>query len=109
MALILVHDLLFGKGIQCGGELKQSIYKHKTRLHAELVRVKIKRKAKDNKDLISEKIRTSLEASDKMPRYIRVNLLKISVEDALTHFSKKFPGQAVRYAHINTRMSYLDL
>ena len=30
--MVLVYDLLFGKGIQCGGPLKQAINRHKVEL-----------------------------------------------------------------------------
>lgn len=52
LALLLVHDLLFSKGIQAsGGPIKQAVLRHKTRLHSELVKIKVKRGVKDNKDL----------------------------------------------------------
>lgn len=52
LALVLVHDLLFSKGIEAGdGPIKQAILRHKTRLHSELVKIKIKRGVKDNKEL----------------------------------------------------------
>lgn len=54
LALLLVHDLLFARGIQAGdGPIKQAILRHKTRLHAELTKVKIKRGAKNLSDLAS--------------------------------------------------------
>jgi putative methyltransferase len=52
LALVLVHDLLFSKGIEAGdGPIKQAVLRHKTRLHSELVKLKIKKGVKDNKDL----------------------------------------------------------
>lgn len=52
LALVLVHDLLFSKGIEAGdGPIKQAILRHKTRMHSELVKVKIKKGVKDNKEL----------------------------------------------------------
>ena len=44
LALLLAHDLLLSKGIQAGdGPIKQAMLRHKTRLHAELTKVKVKR------------------------------------------------------------------
>jgi len=47
-----VHDLLLAKGIQVGdGPIKQAVLRHKTRLHGEFQKVKIKRGASSNVDL----------------------------------------------------------
>lgn len=52
LALVLVHDLLLANGIQAGdGPVKQAILRHKTRLHSELARAKIKRGVKSNERL----------------------------------------------------------
>lgn len=52
LALVLVHDLLFSKGIEAAdGPIKQAVLRHKTRLHSELVKLKVKKGVKDNKDL----------------------------------------------------------
>jgi putative methyltransferase len=55
LALVLVHDLLLSSGIQAGdGPLKQAILRHKTRLNAELMKLKIKRGITRNSDLAQE-------------------------------------------------------
>lgn len=52
LALVLVHDLLFSKGIQAGdGPVKQAILRHKTRLHGELQKLKIKRGVRNDVEL----------------------------------------------------------
>lgn len=52
LVLVLVHDLLLANGIQAGdGPVKQAILRHKTRLHSELSRAKIKRGVKSNNQL----------------------------------------------------------
>lgn len=52
LALALVHDLLLANGIQAGdGTLKQAVLRHKTRLHSEFTRMKIRRGAKSNEEL----------------------------------------------------------
>lgn len=53
LALVLVHDLLLSRGIQAGdGPIKQAVLRHKTRLHGELQKIKIKRGATSNQDLV---------------------------------------------------------
>ena len=52
LVLLLVHDLLFSKGIQAGdGPIKQAVLRHKTRLHAELTKLRIKRGVKSLEEL----------------------------------------------------------
>ena len=36
MALVLLHDFLYGKGIQCGGPLKYCVLRHKEDLRCSL-------------------------------------------------------------------------
>lgn len=56
LSLLLVHDLLFSKGgIQAGdGPIKQAVLRHKTRLQAELAKIKIKQGVTSNEDLACE-------------------------------------------------------
>jgi 25S rRNA (cytosine2278-C5)-methyltransferase len=52
LALLLVHDFLFGGGIQAGdGPIKQAVKRHKTRLQAELVRLKVANGVTQNEEL----------------------------------------------------------
>lgn len=52
LALVLVHDILLSSGIQArDGPIKQAILRHKTRLHGEFQRIKIKRGAISNAEL----------------------------------------------------------
>ncbi|KAI8897249.1 S-adenosyl-L-methionine-dependent methyltransferase [Globomyces pollinis-pini] len=81
---ILIYDLLFGKGIKSGGAYKPLVLKHRARLNAELVKIKIKRRCKDNKDLIPDHIRNAIV----IPRYVRVNTIKVTVENTIQHFTK---------------------
>ena len=52
LGLVLVHDLLLAGGIQASeGVVKQAVLRHKSRLHSELQRIKIKRGVKSTGDL----------------------------------------------------------
>ncbi|TPX58127.1 hypothetical protein PhCBS80983_g03355 [Powellomyces hirtus] len=79
VATVLVYDFLFGRGLQTGGTYKEIIMKHKTRLQAELAKFKIKRKVKDNKELIPEHIRNAII----LPRWVRINTLVASVDQVI--------------------------
>ncbi|CAG8716654.1 18639_t:CDS:2, partial [Racocetra persica] len=86
--LTAVHDLLFSpNGIKSlsNGPYKQSILRHEIRLRAELARIKIKLRVKNNEDLIKSEIRELAV----IPRYLRVNTLKTSVEKVIKHFQAK--------------------
>lgn len=103
LALVLVHDILFCSGIQAGdGPIKQAVLRHKTRLCAELQKLKIKRGVKSNEDLAqSGDVRAGrwafgllsdfhdLTCIALIPRYVRVNTLLWSIEEAVQHFVSK--------------------
>ncbi|TFK98683.1 S-adenosyl-L-methionine-dependent methyltransferase [Pterulicium gracile] len=84
LALALVHDLLLAKGIQAGdGPIKQAVLRHKTRLSAELTKLKIKKGAKSTVDLAqAEDARVA-----QIPRYVRVNTALWSTDDAVSWYS----------------------
>lgn len=103
LALALVHDLLLAKGIQAGdGPIKQAVLRHKTRLSAELTKLKIKKGAKSTVDLAQAEdarvgkafssykpLNLSHQAlfSAQIPRYVRVNTALWSTDDAVSWYS----------------------
>lgn len=94
-AVVLVHDLLFKSGgIQSGdGPIKQAINRHKTRLQAELVKLKIRKGVKANAELAQAEDPRAAN----IPRYLRVNRNLWSVEAAVEYYMSKgqnlFVGQ----------------
>lgn len=50
---VLVYDLLFGKGLKCGGRWKALARRHRARLEAELARMKVRNKVSRNEDLLA--------------------------------------------------------
>lgn len=50
---VLVYDLLFGKGLKCGGRWKALARRHRARLEAELARLKVQQKVSRNEDLLA--------------------------------------------------------
>ncbi|OBZ72222.1 25S rRNA (cytosine-C(5))-methyltransferase rcm1 [Grifola frondosa] len=83
LALVLVHDLLLSGGIQASeGVVKQAILRHKTRLHSEFQRIKIKRGVKSTEDLAQ----TDDSRAALIPRYIRVNTNCWTIDEAVQAF-----------------------
>ncbi|CAO3617162.1 unnamed protein product [Cunninghamella blakesleeana] len=88
LALVLIHDLLFTKrGIPVNSQapLKQCITRHQARLKAELVKIKIKKGVTSNEELVSQKARDAVL----IPRYVRVNQHKSTVDDMIKSFEKE--------------------
>lgn len=83
-ARVLVHDFLFGKGIQCGGRYKKIIHSRKSQLTSALTLMKVRRKVKSNEELISDDSKSTIQ----LPKYLRINTLLTSKEDALQYFKK---------------------
>lgn len=77
LALLLVHDVLFGKGIQAGdGPIKQAVLRHKTRMKAELVMIKVKRGITRDEDLAPQ-------SDSNSPRWARINT-NVSTKETVT-------------------------
>lgn len=86
LALVLVHDLLFARGIQAGdGSVKQAVLRHKTRLRSELQRIKIKRGVSSNLELANN----GDELAARIPRYVRVNTCLWTTQEAIQHYQGK--------------------
>ncbi|XP_072772938.1 28S rRNA (cytosine-C(5))-methyltransferase isoform X2 [Taeniopygia guttata] len=85
LAKVLVYDLLFGKGLKCGGRWKALARRHRARLEAELARMKVRHKVSRNEDLLASEQAVSAAASQ-VPRYVRVNTLKTCVDDVIDFF-----------------------
>ncbi|NXX59448.1 NSUN5 methyltransferase, partial [Scopus umbretta] len=85
---VLVYDLLFGKGLKCGGRWKALARRHRARLEAELARLKVQQKVSRNEDLLAPAQAASPGASQ-VPRYVRVNTLKTCVDDVIDFFKRQ--------------------
>ncbi|XP_066274764.1 28S rRNA (cytosine-C(5))-methyltransferase-like isoform X1 [Branchiostoma lanceolatum] len=79
MAQVLVYEQLFGKGLQVGGKYREALNRNKTALHAALVRLKVRSKVSKNEDLLPDIVKSQVS----LPRYVRVNTLKITIEAAI--------------------------
>ncbi|KAJ3293235.1 putative 28S rRNA (cytosine-C(5))-methyltransferase [Rhizoclosmatium sp. JEL0117] len=83
--LVLIYELLFGKGFKSApSQLRNLVIPHKTRLTAELAKLKIKKRAVKNEDLIPEHIRNAVV----LPRFARVNTLVTTMDQCLKDLAK---------------------
>lgn len=97
LAKVLVYDLLMGQGLKCGGAWKAVMMKHRSRMQAVLARMKVKQKVSRNEDLLQAGVRQN--PGDQLPRYVRVNTLQTTVEDAVDYLKRDgftYLGQASR-------------
>ncbi|XP_014815242.1 PREDICTED: probable 28S rRNA (cytosine-C(5))-methyltransferase isoform X2 [Calidris pugnax] len=88
LAKVLVYDLLFGKGLKCGGRWKALARRHQTRLEAELARLKVQQKVSCNEDLLAP-VQAASPGASQVPRYVRVNTLKTCVDDVIDFFKRQ--------------------
>ncbi|KAI9345555.1 S-adenosyl-L-methionine-dependent methyltransferase [Obelidium mucronatum] len=89
--LVLVYELLFGKGFKSApSQLRSLVAPHKPRLLGELGKLKAKKRVQKNEDLIPDHIRNAIV----LPRFARVNTLITTMEDVLSALKK------IGYTHI---------
>lgn len=107
MLSLLVYDLVFSKGrIQSGKHpIKDEILKHKTRLHSEFIKLKLKYKVTSIEDLPNVK-----GLDDETPvRWFRINTIKTSKDQFFSShefFRKLQPSQGFKL--IKEGMIYED-
>lgn len=65
--------------------LKQCVMRHQARLKSELIKIKVKRGAKSDEDLVSQKVKDAVL----IPRYARVNEHKLTVQKAIKSFQNE--------------------
>ncbi|XP_070766912.1 28S rRNA (cytosine-C(5))-methyltransferase [Enoplosus armatus] len=107
LAKVLVYDLLMGQGLKCGGSWKAMMMKHRSRLQAALARMKVKQKVSRNEELLPVSVQRL--AGDQLPRYVRVNTLKTTVEDVVDYLKRdgfSYLGQASRLDDLTLKKKY---
>lgn len=86
--LLLTHDLLFERrGIQAARAWppRERLERHKSQLHAELVRLQLRRRCTRAEDLRAGAAERAL--AERIPRWVRVNTLRMSAEAAEAAFA----------------------
>lgn len=86
LAKVLVYDLLFGKGLKCGGSWKVMIMRHKSRLKSSLAMMMVKQKVSRNEDLLCSMQQAVEDVT--LPRYVRVNTLRTNMDDVTDSFRR---------------------
>ncbi|KAJ3379932.1 putative 28S rRNA (cytosine-C(5))-methyltransferase, partial [Entophlyctis sp. JEL0112] len=83
--LVMVYELLFGSGFKSAPtSLRALIVPHKTRLTAELAKLKIKKRAARNEDLLPDHVKNAVI----LPRYGRVNTNITTMDEVIAHLQK---------------------
>ncbi|XP_067289762.1 probable 28S rRNA (cytosine-C(5))-methyltransferase isoform X2 [Pseudorasbora parva] len=112
LAKVLVYDLLIGQGLKCGGAWKVLMMKHRSRLQSALARIKVKRKVSRDQELLPS---GSQHTQDVIPRYVRVNTLKTTLDDVVDYLKRDgfaYQGTAMRMEdldHLTGKMFLCDL
>ncbi|KAK1800369.1 hypothetical protein P4O66_005596, partial [Electrophorus voltai] len=113
LAKVLVYDLLIGRGLKCGGAWKAMLLKHRSRLQAALARMKVKHKVSRHQDLLPPSVQHTSGVG--VPRYVRVNTLKTTVEDVIDYLKREgysYQGTATcleDLCHLSGKMFVGDL
>jgi putative methyltransferase len=89
LLLIQLYELLFGinHSIQGGGAVKKLILQYKNSLQTELVRIKIRRNVSEDLDLLPDELKRL--NNNVIPRYVRINTVKITKEACVELFVKQ--------------------
>ncbi|GAV56037.1 hypothetical protein ZYGR_0AZ02090 [Zygosaccharomyces rouxii] len=105
--MLLCHDLLISKQkrIQMGKHpIKDYVLKHKARLHAELVKLKLKLKVKELSELVDQD-----DEDDATPvRWIRINPLKCDISATVEQLNKKFTHRVDHWNQLSPGSIYYD-
>eukprot|EP00240_Pyramimonas_obovata_P004185 CAMPEP_0118954756 /NCGR_PEP_ID=MMETSP1169-20130426/58828_1 /TAXON_ID=36882 /ORGANISM="Pyramimonas obovata, Strain CCMP722" /LENGTH=352 /DNA_ID=CAMNT_0006902443 /DNA_START=595 /DNA_END=1650 /DNA_ORIENTATION=- len=83
LAYVLVYELLLGKGCRPVAAPEKHVLSYKAALQSALKRKMMSCKVKSPAELLPAEVRLSSKLQSALPRYVRVNTLQLSVEEAV--------------------------
>ncbi|KAI9152566.1 hypothetical protein H9P43_009358 [Blastocladiella emersonii ATCC 22665] len=92
LALVVVHDLLFARrGVMCGGWVKPAVMRHRDALRAALAEY-ARSRGIDTTGMGAARVAAAVaaleeQATPTLPRYVRVNTLRTTVDAVVQHFT----------------------
>ncbi|KAK3102846.1 hypothetical protein FSP39_014392 [Pinctada imbricata] len=87
LAQLLLYDYVFGKSLWRPGKLKQTMTRNKQAIFSYFEKLKNSYGLQSIKDL--EKVIQREDSSPRVPRYVRVNLLKTTVETVVSQLTEE--------------------
>eukprot|EP00742_Colponemidia_sp_Colp-10_P006396 GILJ01006854.1.p1 GENE.GILJ01006854.1~~GILJ01006854.1.p1 ORF type:complete len:467 (+),score=80.83 GILJ01006854.1:94-1494(+) len=98
LVLVMLFDMLFGKGIHGGGVIKKTLQKYKEELDSSLAAILASRKQANNNNTTDN---TTGTQEPLFPRYVRVNTIKTNIAAVETALRSEFKDMEIkRDAHV---------
>lgn len=86
---VMIYELLFGKGKISGG----GVVKRKLLIHEQQLRDALNQLMRDERKVVhADLLPDTVTQADNLPKFVRINEIKWSIEEGISYFLEKFPG-----------------